>query len=466
MPNGVVRVYPASGATAMLPLTPANDYTPTIIFCGGQAIPTEDFGNYGSPAVPVWNIPASKDCQRITPQPKDGSAPKYVQDDDMPDGRTMGQFIALPDGKYLVLNGAYNGTAGYATGGVPGFPPDQMPAYPVLASGPVFTPALYDPEKALGQRWSQAGLSPSKIARMYHSSAILLPDGSVLVAGSNSHPDVNLNHIYPTEYRLERFFPSYFSAPVRPAPQGVPKTLSYGGDYFNITLPAGSYPSSDGKDPAAVADSVKVVVIRGGFTTHAMNMGQRYLELRTSYTIYKGGSIVLHVSQMPPNSNLFQPGPALLFVNVGGIPSNGTHLIVGNGQVGTQPTAAIAVLPDNSVSNLDSPNATSTNSTSPNSTGTSSSSGSGSVLKSAGFIGGMAAVAFVVAGLIVGFCITKRRRSQRIQADRASVVLEPVYAFVPDSASRLDLHETHSFSTSYRPSSHYSDFNGVHSERR
>jgi len=45
-------------------------------------------------------------------------------------------------------------------------------------------------------------------------------------------------------------------------------------------------------------------------------------------------------------------------------------------------------------------------------------------------------------------------------------VLEPVYAFVPDSASRLDLHETHSFSTSYRPSSHYSDFNGVHSERR
>ncbi len=32
MPNGVVRVYPASGATAMLPLTPANNYTPTIIF--------------------------------------------------------------------------------------------------------------------------------------------------------------------------------------------------------------------------------------------------------------------------------------------------------------------------------------------------------------------------------------------------------------------------------------------------
>lgn len=31
-----VRVYPASGGTAMLPLTPANGYTATILFCGGN----------------------------------------------------------------------------------------------------------------------------------------------------------------------------------------------------------------------------------------------------------------------------------------------------------------------------------------------------------------------------------------------------------------------------------------------
>ncbi|KAF8120328.1 hypothetical protein EV363DRAFT_1478632, partial [Boletus edulis] len=30
MPNGVVRVYPASGAVAMLPLTPATNYTPPL----------------------------------------------------------------------------------------------------------------------------------------------------------------------------------------------------------------------------------------------------------------------------------------------------------------------------------------------------------------------------------------------------------------------------------------------------
>ena len=33
-----VRVYPASGGTAMLPLTPDNNYTATILFCGGSNI--------------------------------------------------------------------------------------------------------------------------------------------------------------------------------------------------------------------------------------------------------------------------------------------------------------------------------------------------------------------------------------------------------------------------------------------
>jgi len=55
---------------------------------------------------------------------------------------------------------------------------------------------------------------------------------------------------------------------------------------------------------------------------------------------------VLHVSQAPPNANLFQPGPAFLFVVVQGVPSNGTYVIVGNGAIGQQPTAAVGALPD------------------------------------------------------------------------------------------------------------------------
>lgn len=31
----------------MLPLTPANNYTPTIIFCGGTYLSEADWGGYG-----------------------------------------------------------------------------------------------------------------------------------------------------------------------------------------------------------------------------------------------------------------------------------------------------------------------------------------------------------------------------------------------------------------------------------
>lgn len=33
-----VRTYPASAATMMLPLTPANNWTATILFCGGSNV--------------------------------------------------------------------------------------------------------------------------------------------------------------------------------------------------------------------------------------------------------------------------------------------------------------------------------------------------------------------------------------------------------------------------------------------
>ena len=140
------------------------------------------------------------DCQRLTPEPQDGSSPAYEQDDDMLVGRTMGQFVTLPDGTTLVLNGATNGTAGFAnqTLYVPSLA--QMPFFQSLASSPVGTPAIYNPDAPKGSRWSNAGLGSTSIARMYHSVALLLPDASVLIAGSNPNIDVELSAPYPTTY--------------------------------------------------------------------------------------------------------------------------------------------------------------------------------------------------------------------------------------------------------------------------
>ncbi|PPQ89180.1 hypothetical protein CVT25_001118 [Psilocybe cyanescens] len=321
MPKGVIRVYPASGAVAMLPLTPENNYTPTLLFCGGSDMPDDNWGDYGGPNVDTWNFPASDDCQRLTPEPADKSAVAYEQDDDMLDPRTMGQLINLPDGTLLMVNGGRvcaNNTLG-----------PQMPFGPLLASGPVLTPAIYSPAALHGSRWSIKGLAASTILRMYHSSAILLPDASVLITGSNPNTDVNLDVMFKTDT----------SARWRALHRWACRRRW--GTAFDVTRPATSY---TGAANVAV-DKTTVVLVRGGVTTHGMNMGQWHMQLRNTYTVNSDGAITLHVAQLPPNANLFQPGPTLLFVVVDGAPSNAMWVTVGSGKIEPQATAEASVLP-------------------------------------------------------------------------------------------------------------------------
>jgi hypothetical protein len=186
---------------------------------------------------------------------------------------------------------------------------------------------------------------------MYHSGALLLPDGSVFIAGSNPNPDyiVGAGVTYPWEDRTERFYPWYYEKH-RPEPQGLPSNLTYGGAYFNVSLSATDLDSNAGN-----IKNTKAVVIRTGFSTHAFNMGQRVLQLKTSYTVADDGSAVLHVAQVPPNANLLAPGPAMLFITVDGVPSVAQWVMVGSGTIGDQPIGAESQLPDNSIpSALDS----------------------------------------------------------------------------------------------------------------
>ncbi|KAJ7097790.1 DUF1929-domain-containing protein [Mycena belliarum] len=410
MPKQVIRVYPASGGVAMLPLTLANNYQQTILFCGGSDMPPDAWGNYSFPNINTWDYPASKDCQRITPEPSDGSPPTYVQDDDMIEGRTMGQFIILPTGKLLMVNGGVNGTAGYAqaTGQTSNFA--DMPFDMSLASGPVGTPAIYDPEAPAGSRWSNAGMSTSSIARLYHSSALLLPDATVLIAGSNPNVDVNLTAIFPTQYKAEIFYPPYFSATTRPIVSGVPSKLTYGGDPFDITIPGNCY-SGSSNDAAA---KTSVALLRPGWTTHAMNMGQRYLQLNNTYTVNKDASITFHVSQLPPNPNLFQPGPAWVHVVVNGVPSNGSSVIVGSGKVEAQPTAAQSVLPSSVLALASVSGSADSSTTNSNANGKPTSTTSSHLTLIIAVAAGGAAV--LLLGGLLWFCISKRKRAQKTRS--------------------------------------------------
>jgi hypothetical protein len=78
-----VRVYPASGATAMFPMTPANNWTSTIIFCGGTDLQsTQWVTNW-----PIASYPASTSCVKITPDVDI----TWQYEDALDTGRTMGQ---------------------------------------------------------------------------------------------------------------------------------------------------------------------------------------------------------------------------------------------------------------------------------------------------------------------------------------------------------------------------------------
>lgn len=120
---------------------------------------------------------------------------------------------------------------------------------------------------------------------MYHSSALLLPDGtdspinlicysvvtitlsgSVFTGGSNPNPDYTVgdNIRYPTEFRVERFYPPYYNKR-RPEPKGLLSQLSYGGKPFDVQLS-----SDDLFDDVNNVVNARVVLIRPGFSTHAM----------------------------------------------------------------------------------------------------------------------------------------------------------------------------------------------------
>ncbi|GAA5964759.1 hypothetical protein JCM3765_002545 [Sporobolomyces pararoseus] len=320
-----VRTYPGSGATAMMPLTPANNWTATIMFCGGTDLQPDQW-------VLNWNIagyPADATCVSMTPD----VSTEWKDEESLPEGRVMGNWIYLPDGRLVLINGIGKGTAGYGN--------TSWAIGQSFGDDPIHTIRYYDPNEPAGSRFSSA-IANSTVDRMYHSSATLLPDGSVFSSGSNPNADFvpqdAPGYKYFTEYRVERFYPDYYTS-ARPNPSGIPKSLSYGGDFFDITLSA----SDVGK--VANLDNTRVTLIRPGFSTHAMNMGQRFVQLNSTFTANSDGSAVLHVSQLPPNPAILVPGPVLMFVVVNGVPSNGTWVMAGNGQLGDQPILATAELP-------------------------------------------------------------------------------------------------------------------------
>jgi hypothetical protein len=311
------RNYPAGGGSVMLPMVPSNNWQQTIMFCGGTNLGSDAaWGTEGGPAVPVTEVPATNSCAQISPL----VSPVWTQNDPLTIPRTMGQFVNLPDGTIWFGMGVGTGVAGYSYPGSTGQPVGNS-----LGDHPVLTTMIYNPTAKVGKRWSSS--TNLKVPRLYHSTATLLPDSSILIAGSNPNADVTTDSTYNTEYRVERWYPSYYNQ-ARPSNSGLPSSLGYGGAGFTLTMKS----KTDAKN-------TKVVIIRTGFVTHGWAMGQRMLQLAT---VVSGTKV--KVAAMPANSALFAPGVALAFVVVNGVPSTGKFVMIGNGQIGPQTLGANTIL--------------------------------------------------------------------------------------------------------------------------
>lgn len=300
LPNGVRINYPASAASALLPLTVANNWTPEVLLCGGSSAASIEAGT-GLSAT----SPASAQCSRIVLNAA-GIAAGW-QTETMPEARLMGDAVITPDGQVLIINGAGTGQAGFSN--VKNS--QQLGIGESNAENPVFSPTLYSPLAAKGKRFSKDGLGATSIERLYHSSASLIPDGRIIIAGSNPNNDFSTKK-YQTRYDVEMYSPPYLSKP-RPAYTGLPSQFTYGDSFsLNVTLPANT-------------QTVQAVVMDLGYSTHGVHMSQRWVEL-----VAKLEGSVLTVSA-PANAGLFPPGPGWVHILADGIPSEAKKVMVGDG---------------------------------------------------------------------------------------------------------------------------------------
>ncbi|KAF9102525.1 hypothetical protein BGX29_004506 [Mortierella sp. GBA35] len=206
---GPPRNYPLTGGSVISPLTPENNFGPEILVCGGAT----DFSTLAKGVA---------SCGRIASLSKN---PTWEMED-MPFGRMMPDMAHLADGSIVIVNGADTGTAGF----------DR-------ASDPVIHPVQYLPNERKGRRFHV--WNPSMIARMYHSVAFMLPDSSLLDAGSNpnGHPVEYGEGVFPTEFRVERFSPPYLFPHMSSESAAVTSSGLEGSDGITLegTAPLGHY---------------------------------------------------------------------------------------------------------------------------------------------------------------------------------------------------------------------------------
>ena len=198
-------------------------------------------------------------------------------------------ITTLPDGTYLILNGATHGVAGFG-----------------LASGPNLNAVLYDPRLRVNSRFSI--MASTIVARLYHSEAILMQDGRVMVSGSDPQDGV-----HPEEYRVEAFYPPYLLSGLEQPDFTITNTEWTYGETVAIGVTLYQGPVSN----------CSVSLMGAATSTHGNSMGQR-----TIFPEFECGGTGCTITA-PPNVNIAPPGWYQLFVLDGPTPSHSQWVRIG-----------------------------------------------------------------------------------------------------------------------------------------
>jgi hypothetical protein len=248
--------------------------------------------NYGS-AVPLPGGTAGPDSvlilggDRNDPNTYEFSGGSWTTQQPRAFGRTQDDTLLMPDGTLLTVNGAFD-IRNYGNGEL-------------------------NPNADLKYRQveirDEAGnwrLGPAqRLPRGYHSNAVLLPDGRVMVTGDELQQLANDANIGDDmNGTVEIYEPWYLHQGPRPRLDRAPRTALGYGDRFQVTT----------STPQRVD---RAVLLAPTTSTHSLNTSQRHLELSIDNRAGRRLTLVA-----PPDAAAAPPGYYMLFLlDSRGVPS-------------------------------------------------------------------------------------------------------------------------------------------------
>lgn len=286
------RTYPHYGSTVLLPLT-ADSGSARILAVGGQSDKNDDHRDLSRAQKTTRTAEIlDLDTSRELPAQRGWRSPESKQNQ-LTYQRFLCDSTLLADGTVLVSGGS---TYGWTD--------DNQ--------GPVYYAELFDPATETFRPAARATTD-----RRYHSVALLLPDGTVLKAGSSGGFGADIaqtNERIRSHTDAERYLPPYLWRGPRPTIDAlVPKSsvLDYGSS-FTITA----------RGPNLGKGS-RVGLIRLGSVTHGNNMSQRFVWLPVTNQTRHADQWSIRTSS-PKNAGTAPPGDYFLVVlDKLGVPSEG-----------------------------------------------------------------------------------------------------------------------------------------------